>query len=92
LAACSLLALGASAAAHAHGGYQTSGTCDGYPRINLHTAPGICVGLVAQHLGFPRGVASVGKDIYIVDNGDWVVGRGGSAEGIGPAQFDPGAA
>jgi glucose/arabinose dehydrogenase len=71
-----LLALGASAAAHAHGGYQTSGTCDGYPRINLHTAPGICVGLVAQHLGFPRGVASVGKDIYIVDNGDWVVGRG----------------
>ena len=28
--------------------YRTRGTCDGFPRVDLSTAPGLCVGLVAQ--------------------------------------------
>ncbi|HUB89394.1 MAG TPA: PQQ-dependent sugar dehydrogenase [Dyella sp.] len=76
LMACAVFALGAAPTAHAHENYQTSGTCGGYPRVDLQTAPGTCVGLVAQHLGFPRGVATLGNDIYVVDNGDWVAGKG----------------
>ncbi|RDS79754.1 glucose dehydrogenase [Dyella monticola] len=76
LVACAAFALGTAPPAHAHENYQTSGVCGGYPRVNLQSAPGTCVGLVAQHLGFPRGVATLGSDIYVVDNGDWVAGKG----------------
>jgi glucose/arabinose dehydrogenase len=71
-----VFALATAIPGHAHENYQTSGTCGGYPRVDLHTAPGTCVGLVAQHLGFPRGVATLGNDIYVIDNGDWVPGKG----------------
>ncbi|MFK2891718.1 PQQ-dependent sugar dehydrogenase [Dyella flagellata] len=76
LAVCAVFALGAAPAAQARQGYQTTGHCGDYPRVNLQTAPGVCVGLVAQHLGFPRGVATLGNDIYVVDNGDWVADKG----------------
>jgi glucose/arabinose dehydrogenase len=36
--------------------YSVSGSCGGLPKIAVHTAPGICVGLVASGLKFPRGV------------------------------------
>jgi glucose/arabinose dehydrogenase len=46
----------ASALAQAKGPYAVSGTCAGLPKIAVHTAPGLCVGLVAAGLKFPRGV------------------------------------
>jgi glucose/arabinose dehydrogenase len=36
--------------------YPVSGSCGGLPKIALHTAPGLCVGLVVSGLKFPRGV------------------------------------
>ncbi len=67
-----LLALpGALLAAPADKSYRTSGDCDGFPAVSLTTAPGLCVGLVASHLGFVRGVAAIGRDIFVVDMGGW---------------------
>ncbi|MHA6896455.1 PQQ-dependent sugar dehydrogenase [Ralstonia pseudosolanacearum] len=71
-----LFALGGAHVASAHGSYSTAGTCGGYPRIDLKTAPGICVGLVAEDLGFARGVATIGNDTYVVDMGGWMNNRG----------------
>jgi glucose/arabinose dehydrogenase len=51
--------------------YRTAGDCDGFPRIALDTAPGLCVGLVAEHLGFARGVTALGDDLYVADMGGW---------------------
>ncbi|MBV8062026.1 MAG: PQQ-dependent sugar dehydrogenase [Nevskia sp.] len=51
--------------------YHTSGTCDGYPRLELKTAPGLCVGLVATQLGFARGVVALGEAVYVADMGGW---------------------
>lgn len=56
--------------------YRTSGDCDGYPRIGLQTAPGLCVGLVAGGLGFARGVVAQGDAIYVADMGGWHANRG----------------
>jgi len=76
LALCLPMVLGVAQPGYAHESYRTLGTCGGYPRLDLQTAPGTCVGLVAQHLGFPRGAAVLGDDIYVVDNGDWVPDKG----------------
>jgi len=46
----------ASALADQQGPYSVSGSCGGLPKIAVHTAPGLCVGLVASGLKFPRGV------------------------------------
>jgi glucose/arabinose dehydrogenase len=56
--------------------YKTQGDCGGFPRVNLQTAPGTCVGLVAPKLGFARAVAAIGQDVYVVDMGGWHKGRG----------------
>ena len=69
------LAMGAGAAS-AREGYRTAGTCDGYPRVALKTPPGLCVGLVAERLGFLRGLAAIGSDIYITDLASRTPGRG----------------
>jgi glucose/arabinose dehydrogenase len=58
------------------GPYATAGNCGGFPRVALRTPPGTCVGLVAAHLGFARGVAMIGRDIYVADMGGWRQGRG----------------
>ena len=65
------LAAGTSRGAAPAGLYATAGECDGFPRIDLKTAPGLCVGLVATHLGFPRGVVALGSDVYLADMGGW---------------------
>jgi glucose/arabinose dehydrogenase len=57
-------------------GYQTDGSCGGFPKVALQTPPGLCVGLVASHLGFARGVAEVGHEVYVLDMGGWRKGRG----------------
>jgi glucose/arabinose dehydrogenase len=75
-AACIVFAMSVAPGVQAREAYRTAGMCGGYPRVDLQTAPGMCVGLMAQRLGFPRGVAVVGNDIYVVDNGDWVPNKG----------------
>ncbi|AMP00539.1 glucose / Sorbosone dehydrogenase family protein [Collimonas arenae] len=62
--------------ASAKDSYQTSGSCDGFPRLDVKVAKGMCVGLVADHLGFARGVAAIGQDIYVLDMGGWTNKRG----------------
>lgn len=64
-------------AGSAREGYALSGDCDGFPGLSLTTAPDLCVGLVASRLGFPRGVAVIGQDVYVVDLGlGWRKDRG----------------
>ena len=71
-----LAAAAAPAAAAPPGQYRTEGDCAGFPRVNLKTAPGLCVGLVASHLGFARGVAAIGDAVYVADMGGWHSGKG----------------
>jgi glucose/arabinose dehydrogenase len=57
LVIASALALSyAPARAEQQAPYSVSGSCGGLPKIAVHTAPGLCVGLVASGLKFPRGV------------------------------------
>jgi glucose/arabinose dehydrogenase len=56
--------------------YHSAGDCGGFPRLPLSSAAGTCVGLVAEHLGFARGVAAVGADVYVADMGGWHKDRG----------------
>jgi glucose/arabinose dehydrogenase len=42
----------------------------------LLSVPGSCVGIVASGLGFPRGVAVSGQDIYVADMGGWARHKG----------------
>ncbi len=57
-------------------GYETNGTCSGFPATVLQTQPGACMGLVADHLGFVRGVAVLDDAVYVVDMGGWRPGHG----------------
>lgn len=57
-------------------GYRTAGQCDGYPRVSLTTPPRLCVGLVATGVGFPRGLAVIGTDLYVADLASRTPGRG----------------
>lgn len=57
--------------------YRTSGTCDGLPRIPLETPAGVCVGVVATGLKFPRGLAQMPNgDLVLADMGGWAKDRG----------------
>nr|WP_242011302.1 PQQ-dependent sugar dehydrogenase [Acetobacter fallax] len=56
--------------------YIRHGVCDGFPRVDLRTSEGLCVGLVASGINFPRGVAVKGSTIYIADMGGWHHDRG----------------
>ncbi|MEH6437160.1 PQQ-dependent sugar dehydrogenase [Massilia sp. DD77] len=52
-------------------------TCDGLPRLAVQTAPGFCLGLVAEKLKAPRGLAVLPDgDIIVTDMGGWEPGRG----------------
>ncbi len=66
----------ASPGAFASESYATNGNCDGFPRLPLTTAPGLCVGLVASNLGFARGVVTLGSYVYVADMGGWQKGKG----------------
>ncbi|MDE1149042.1 MAG: glucose dehydrogenase [Azospirillaceae bacterium] len=76
--AAALLLLASPAVARVRIGYATDAAqCDGFPAVHLKAAPGLCVGLVAAKLGFARGVAVMGHDIYVVDlGGGWRLGHG----------------
>jgi glucose/arabinose dehydrogenase len=54
--------------------YTAVGTCpDGLPKLDVATAPGVCVGLaLATGFKFPRGITQVPNgDIYLADMGGW---------------------
>lgn len=68
--------IGVAGIARAGEAYVAAGECDGFPRVSLESPSGTCVGLVAAHLGFARGVAAIGADVYVVDMGGWHKGRG----------------
>jgi glucose/arabinose dehydrogenase len=51
--------------------------CDGYRSVAVATAPGTCLSLIAQGLGFPRGVLSLSEtQVLVADMGSWERGRG----------------
>jgi glucose/arabinose dehydrogenase len=65
-----------AAAAPATKAYATSGDCDGFPAVALTTAPGLCVGLVAEGLGHARGVAAIDQDVFVIDMVAWESRKG----------------
>jgi glucose/arabinose dehydrogenase len=51
--------------------------CQGYRSLDIPTTPGLCVGLIAEGLGFPRGVISLSQsEVLVADMGSWTAGRG----------------
>jgi len=52
--------------------YIPVGDCDGFPRIDVETPPGMCMGLVTTGLSKPRGIAQLpGGDFIVTDMGGW---------------------
>jgi glucose/arabinose dehydrogenase len=73
-AGCGLLVTAAHAA---KGTYITQGSCDGFPRIQVATPPGLCVGLLASGFKFPRGILPLDNgDLLVADMAGWVKNRG----------------
>jgi glucose/arabinose dehydrogenase len=80
----------AGAAPAVRPGYRLEGTgdCDGYPRLPIETAPGICAGFVlgpppqglkasARDIHLPRSLLWLPDgDLLVVDLGAWQAGRG----------------
>jgi len=57
--------------------YATSGDCGGFPKANLTTPAGWCVGVVAGDLRFPRGMSILPNgDLIVAELGGWVENRG----------------
>jgi glucose/arabinose dehydrogenase len=51
--------------------------CGGLPRLHVKTAPGFCLGLVADHLNAARGLAPLPNgDVVVADMGSWDAKRG----------------
>src|SRR5688572_7911788 len=46
--------------------YKTEGTCGGLPKVQIPTADGTCVGLVADGLKFPRGIQPLKNGTILV--------------------------
>jgi glucose/arabinose dehydrogenase len=56
---------------------KPSAACDGLPRLDVATAPGFCLGLVADGMKAPRGLALLPNgDVVVADMGSWTPGRG----------------
>lgn len=54
--------------------YQFRGNCGGFPKVDLKTPPGFCVGMVDQGKGLimPRGIVSLNSTtLLLVDMGGW---------------------
>jgi glucose/arabinose dehydrogenase len=55
----------------------TAAACDGLPRLHVKTAPGFCLGLVADGLKAPRGLAALPDGgIVVADMGSWGAQQG----------------
>ncbi len=69
-----LLAGNAAAAPYSQ---SSDKSCNGYPKLNIPTSPGLCVSLIARNIGFPRGVVSLSDtEVLVADMGSWERGRG----------------
>ena len=56
----------------AQSAYKIMGNCDGLPRIDVSTPAGVCVGLAATGLKFPRTVTELSDgSMMVVDMGGW---------------------
>jgi len=56
---------------------KSAATCGGLPRLNVKTAPGFCLGLVADKLKAPRGLATLPNgDLVVADMGSWGAQQG----------------
>jgi glucose/arabinose dehydrogenase len=88
-ALCAAAALLAAPLTQAAAGYTPSGTCEGFPRVQVKAPAGYCVGLVAdekQDLKFPRRMLEVAPGrFWVVDMGGWQAGRGRLLEMTLPA-------
>jgi glucose/arabinose dehydrogenase len=72
LIAALFVGLGANAAAAG-----PAPACDGLPRLDAATAPGFCLGMVADGMKSPRGLALIPNgDIVVADMGGWQPGHG----------------
>lgn len=57
--------------------YKTAGLCGGLPKIEVKTAPGYCLGLVASGLKFPRGLLPLDDGrILVAEMAGWGSARG----------------
>jgi glucose/arabinose dehydrogenase len=57
--------------------YQPTGLCGGLPRLQVTTAPGYCLGLVAEGFKFPRGLLVLPDgDLLVADMVGWGVKKG----------------
>lgn len=59
--------------------YKIIGTCGGFPRVNVKTAPGFCLGLIdnGENMIFPRTAVEFGdRNLLVVDMGGWAENRG----------------
>lgn len=57
--------------------YHTQGQCDGFPKLQVRSAPDICLGLVASGFTFPRGILPLKNgDVLVVDMGGWAPKKG----------------
>lgn len=86
--ALTLLAATAHAQSLPKWGYARSGTCDGYPRAVIETAPGMCAGIVLapppaglppskRAIHMPRTLLPLPNgDLLVADLGTWDAGRG----------------
>jgi glucose/arabinose dehydrogenase len=87
---CLDLAGAAAAAANKGSPYAARGSCAGYPKVDLRTPAGWCVGLLADAnagLRFPRRVLEVAPGRYwLVDMGSWEPSRGRLLEFALPAR------
>jgi glucose/arabinose dehydrogenase len=62
---------------NAHAGAPAARDCDGLPRLDIATAPGFCLGLVADKLKVPRGLVRLPNgDLVVADMGSREPGRG----------------
>jgi glucose/arabinose dehydrogenase len=61
-------------------GYKISGTCDGFPRINIGTPVGWCASLIADRsngLKLPRRIIELSDNRFLItDLGGWIPNRG----------------
>lgn len=86
--AVGLIAGAAQAQAAPQWGYARIGTCDGYPRAAVGTAPGMCAGIVLapppaglplskRTIRMPRTLLPLANgDLLVSDLGAWTAGRG----------------
>jgi glucose/arabinose dehydrogenase len=72
LASCSSAGDGERAGAVSSPAFAISSTCDGFPRLDVETPPGVCVGIAATGFRKIRGIGELSDgDLVVADMGSW---------------------